>query len=732
VAVNGEQAPAALLSPRERLFVPLAAAAYVTLAFLTDPSMFRATDFVKDWLPNRIYQLSRLRAGELPLWNPYVGLGRPFLAAIDTSTFYPSTLVNMVLGLYAGAALLTIAHFALAALALVALAAELGMARPLRWLAAAAFLGCSHVLMILMAGAVQYAWGACYLPLAFLLGTRLQDRPSLQRVALLALTLALQLLAGYPQIAWITWLGLGAFLLGRGLGPAPRHALIGLASMAAALLWAFALAGVQLMPLFELVAQSNRAQPTVADAAAGSLPWRMWLSLAIPADAVSGIPFLVALFVGAPTVLAGLTGLVRWEDRNVRGLALASTLAFLVAAGKHTPAFAALFHVVPGLSSFHFPGRTTIVLMVALPLAGGLFLSAPAAPRRSFVVLGAATAAALLGTAWWWLRVTPPQARSGSWLAIRCAVILTSAAAIALAQARTAPPARRWAVAALFALTMAELGMATVKIKRLAGLPGPFVAEAAIADALRSQGLYDAAGVPPRIAVPYPIVRDNSGLIHGYSSVSFYAPLGLGRVWGYMHEVLGIPLPTDQNEFPSADIYQHGPFPYNSMGIVLGWDPGTGQLRLNRQPDPRAYVTGVARDVADWREAVRRMREGHDFHRVALLEGASPALDGAGGGARIVRFEPERVEVSVDSGGRALLLLAEAWYPGWGATVNGADAPVLPANAWMRAVPVPAGHSRVVLSYRSRFLLAGAAVSFVSLAALVAVLVSGRPRTPAA
>src|SRR6185436_12163448 len=69
-----------VLPGREILFIVLAAAAYVVLAFLTEPSLFRATDFQKHWLHNQVFLGARLAAGEWPLWNPYVGLGRPFLA----------------------------------------------------------------------------------------------------------------------------------------------------------------------------------------------------------------------------------------------------------------------------------------------------------------------------------------------------------------------------------------------------------------------------------------------------------------------------------------------------------------------------------------------------------------------------------------------------------------------------------------------------------------------------
>jgi uncharacterized membrane protein YfhO len=58
-----------------------------------------------------------------------------------------------------------------------------------------------------------------------------------------------------------------------------------------------------------------------------------------------------------------------------------------------------------------------------------------------------------------------------------------------------------------------------------------------------------------------------------------------------------------------------------------------------------------------------------------------------------------------------LLIVAEAWYPGWRAMVDDQAAPVLPVNAWMRAVPVSAGNHRVKMSFHQNHLSTGAAVS---------------------
>lgn len=89
----------------------------------------------------------------------------------------------------------------------------------------------------------------------------------------------------------------------------------------------------------------------------------------------------------------------------------------------------------------------------------------------------------------------------------------------------------------------------------------------------------------------------------------------------------------------------------------------------------------------------------------------------------VLERSADRVRVSVDCPADRLLLVAEAAYPGWEATVDGKPAQILKANDAFMAVVLPAGLHDVTLEFRSRSLHRGVAVSLGTLAAALATLV---------
>ena len=71
-------------------------------------------------------------------------------------------------------------------------------------------------------------------------------------------------------------------------------------------------------------------------------------------------------------------------------------------------------------------------------------------------------------------------------------------------------------------------------------------------------------------------------------------------------------------------------------------------------------------------------------------------------------------------------MLADAWFPGWTATLDDTPTPVLRANYLVRAVAVPAGRHEVVFSYDPPGYATGRTVSGVAWSVLgVALVLAG-------
>jgi uncharacterized membrane protein YfhO len=87
--------------------------------------------------------------------------------------------------------------------------------------------------------------------------------------------------------------------------------------------------------------------------------------------------------------------------------------------------------------------------------------------------------------------------------------------------------------------------------------------------------------------------------------------------------------------------------------------------------------------------------------------------------AKLVHYDANRVEIVAETPGPAVLVLADTYYPGWQAIVDGRAAPVLAANGLVRAVPLPDGGRHVVeIRFRPPLVLAGGLMSLGSIALL--------------
>jgi hypothetical protein len=154
------------------------------------------------------------------------------------------------------------------------------------------------------------------------------------------------------------------------------------------------------------------------------------------------------------------------------------------------------------------------------------------------------------------------------------------------------------------------------------------------------------------------------------------------------------------------------------------------------------FVRG-ARLIASEQEASARIRHPqvdparevllHDTGRTGVTGDDGPPA----GSAQITAEGATSVDLSVDALSDGYVVLADAFYPGWSATVDGSAAPILRANFSSRAVAVRAGRHQVRMQYEPPGFATGWRVSTLALGVLfawlaVAAIRARRSPTPAA
>ena len=154
---------------------------------------------------------------------------------------------------------------------------------------------------------------------------------------------------------------------------------------------------------------------------------------------------------------------------------------------------------------------------------------------------------------------------------------------------------------------------------------------------------------------------------------------------------------------------------------------------------PRTWFVPAQRVVEDGDAALDAIgRPGFEPRLTGVTERRVPGVPerapgGAGGSARLVAYERERVVIRSRADRAGLVVLSDTHYPGWKAEVDGEEVPVERVDYLLRGVPVPAGAHTVVFRYAPLSWTIGWAVSLVALLGLaVALVAGGRRRRPTA
>jgi hypothetical protein len=700
------------------------------------PTPFDGIDFVRFYQPYQHFLSESVWKGELPWWNPYSSLGRPFLADLQAAALYPATLLVILFGPHLGWLLGTFAHGWVAAEGFARLTRKFGATAGISAAAGAAFLFGGPVISRMQEGEFNVVYALCYMPWVLWLAAEVADRPTRRLWVGLTSVFALELWCGHPQIFWLSAIGAGLFATGcvgaPPWGEAWRRWVRAAFCLFTSAVTAMALLGFALVPFMELVGQSNRATPSASFSGAFSMVGLQWMAIVWPTWSAFGVNWEYDLFCGAIIAVGGIAALVACRGPALRGAAVMAICAAVIAAGPATPLFSALYSLLPGMSSFRVPARAGILITLALILGSALLAGRSRASARVRLAILVPAAAALLAAL---LFAVGPysQAFPVLWFSAQASFACLAGLGWWLWTGRTegeAGAAARIRRLVLPAALAGELLLSVHGIKDKYRFQTRFPGEAVVLEAAKAGGA-DQNEAPARICVDSTIFRENAGMDWHVASVVGYESLSLGRVWNYLHLASGADPSHAYSTVPDGRIFNAAPG-LRAFNLAVSLPLGGGQMKVYQDPDPRAYLVNRTTPVADSHAATLAMVSGADFHESAVVEAAyagelrpDPAFPA--GTAVVTRFTLNSVEVLVTSPGNSVLVLAEAWYPGW--TAQGPKGPLacVPVNGWMRGVPIPAGKSLVHLEFRQDGLALGSLITAVA-ATLVFLVARGWPR----
>ncbi len=167
-------------------------------ADFTTPHNVLLYDQAYQFYPWRLYTTQTLRQGSLPLWNPYVYCGAPFMAEDQPAVLYPLNILSYLLSPANAVLFMAMTRLFVAGLATYWFVRTIGVDRLAALVSSLAFTFSGFLIVWL---GHPHTNVAVWLPALFLTAEWLYRRTSPRHVALLGLTVAAALTGGHAETA---------------------------------------------------------------------------------------------------------------------------------------------------------------------------------------------------------------------------------------------------------------------------------------------------------------------------------------------------------------------------------------------------------------------------------------------------------------------------------------------------------------------------------------------------
>jgi hypothetical protein len=710
---------------------------FADVVFTSRPRILsdRQNDLASQFIYWHAFAADQLRHGRLPLWNPHVFSGMPFLGWAQSGVLYPPNWLDMLLPLPLSINFGVALHIFLAGLFTYIWGLRRGLRPTAAVLSGALFMFSGAYFLHVYAGHLSLLCAIAWMPLVLASVDGWTQTRARGWILLGAAAIALQIFAGDIQACFYTAVTAGLLLVFDLIGNGKRvEALLGFLAMYGV---AAALGSVQLLTSFQAASESVRSGGVSYQFASMlSLAPENLLTLLAPgffgnmlAAPYWGRWYLweMCLFIGISGLSLAIYGAVCGERNNRRTLVPLTIILLVLALGSNTPLFPFLYRWVPGFDRFRANAKFIIEasLFMATLAGAGLdqLLQNPQGHKRwalgflltAIIVFGAAlklrsAASAAEPPNWWAAAMRTVNDTQESYLPPA-----TFADAVFVKEAGVFASRGLFIAAIEFLVVGALVFLTGVSRKAAYALALMAVAEIFVfARSTRVTFELSATESPPLKAfldqhpgdyrIFYPRIP-NIAMALGGEDVWGYTPLALKRYAEFMAFTQGQP-PEGATQY--LDFTRLHP-----LHALLRWRyvfiPGANgdHIVTAKSVMPHLQLFQEYRVVSGRDEIFQAMMSPTFHHQQQVIletePNPAPAPFAETGTATIVDSSPGRLIIEADLPHPAILLITDAYSNGWRgrSLANTAQTTyqVLPADYAIQAVPLSAGHHHFQLEY---------------------------------
>lgn len=671
------------------------------------------SDLAISHYPNAEFLRLSLAKGEIPLWSPLLFAGYPFAANPLSGLHYPPGWLSLIFTLPFGFNLIAALHLVAAGGGMFLFLRNEGLGDWPALCGALVFQAMPKLISHYAAGHLTLFYSVCLTP--WLLWTE-QIRTSAAAPKRLARAVLPGTLLGAILLADLRW---APYAAGLWAAYAVMRASIwqARATVKAVFAWlgellvqigtALVISACIWLPLLEYVSLSTRAAMTSAERVGISLPIGNLLGLFIPSlggyaewELYAGaLPWLLLIFTLAVSEVRKRA----WFWLAVLGVSI------LLALGGSLPGYAALTEL-PGFSLLRVPARALFLTGFAFAVITAIALDhlsknkIEQKPEPVFFMVPFAAFPLLIagGLGLYMGGYYQPFAWAGVAIAVSIALILTM-------EKKWLPSMpTQLLIGACLLIELAGMDATLVQKKppdEVIGSPSELLAY------VLPEPAYEYRVYSPSFSLPQTVTAEAGlGLIDGID------PMQLASYVRLFSKASGVPIDGYTVTLPP---FTHGDPVNDNMSFV----PAADTLGLFNVK----YVLSAFPLEVDQLKLVSNIDSVYVYDNLAFrerawVEGSQEKM----GRADMLEYSANQVVLQAE--GPGLLVLADAIYPGWGASLDGVNQPIQTYQGVLRAVQLPAGMHRVVFSFRPILVFVGWGISIASGILITLLVFIGRKR----